>query len=188
MESNVDTAREFPRLRLGTAAALAVALVWGLLPQPAAAQDGTAGVVPESTLERRLADLNSTLERIARLLEQQLKLQQTDLFYRRLEVLDSSLSSDRRALREARERMRQEEAEAKNLELMLEQFEQQTDALDETDENLPFIRTQLEQMKGRQEILRDSRRELTVHVAELESRIQRREEDLAALHEELSDS
>ncbi|MDA8021148.1 MAG: hypothetical protein MPN21_27235 [Thermoanaerobaculia bacterium] len=165
---------------------IAVMMVMVAVPVPANADAGTGGSDPEVSLERRLDELNSTLQRMATLLERQLEMQETDLFYRRLEVLETSLATDRQALHKAREQERQEASESESLELMLEQFEQQIATLEEDDEELPMMRMQFHQMEGRVEVIRDSLRELSVYISQLESRIQRREEDLLALQDELA--
>jgi len=167
--------------------AVALSLLVALLGAPVAGQQAAGEPPPELTVGERLDQLNSTLERIAELLERQVESQRLDLALKRVQfgsVRVETLERDLRSAEDRRSSLSDEQYRIRSrLEMMAGELEEVSP------ENLEGRRPMYEQMIGQAEreleILDTRIVETEQRIIDLEAELTRRRDDLRSIQDQL---
>lgn len=169
------------------ALSLLVLLIAVLAAVPVVGQEAAQEPRPAPTVEEQLARLNSTLARIAELLERQVEGQSLDLALKRVQFGSGRVETLERDLRNAEDRrssLSDEQYRIRSrLEMMAGEFE------DLSPEQLEGRRPMYEQMIGQAEreleILDARLLETEQRIIDLENELTRRRDDLRAIQDQL---
>jgi len=167
--------------------AVVLSLLVAVLGAPVAGQQAAGEPPPELTVGERLDQLNSTLERIAELLERQVESQRLDLALKRVQfgsVRVETLERDLRSAEDRRSSLSDEQYRIRSrLEMMAGELEEVSP------ENLEGRRPMYEQMIGQAEreleILDTRIVETEQRIIDLEAELTRRRDDLRSIQDQL---
>ncbi len=162
-----------------TAPLIACALL--LVPADSAAQEPAP---VETALEEQLVLLNSTMQEIVKLLEQQVAGQEASLLIKRVELGGRTLIAKKERLRKIKKEAAGLADEEESLGQLLEVFEQQ---LAETTESEEQMEMQLLSMTQRLTTVKRRRQELTRELMVLENDVAAEEEDMEILEAALDE-
>jgi len=167
--------------------AVALSLLVASLGAPVVGQQAAGEPPPELTVGERLDQLNSTLERIAELLERQVESQRLDLALKRVQFGSVRVETLERDLRSAEDRKSSLEDDRyrirSRLTMMADEFEEMS--TEDIEGSRPMYEQMIGQAERELEILEARILETEQRIIDLETELTRRRDDLRSIQDQL---